>query len=90
MTGASYGCVATAWPYAPHIPRPVPDDAELSGMPDLHFRIIADMTEPAWHGWNDTANAVGLYGPPGFKSPILRHLSRFRSSGGTSGDIALC
>src|SRR6516162_110061 len=22
-----------------------------------------------------TANAVGLYGPPGFKSPILRHLS---------------
>jgi hypothetical protein len=25
--------------------------------------------------YDRAANAVGLYGPPGFKSPILRHLS---------------
>jgi hypothetical protein len=44
-------------------------------MAGLRFRTIADMTEPARHARQDTANAVGLYGPPGFKSPILRHLS---------------
>ena len=72
MTGSSLACVAIARPYAPRIPGLVPDDAELSGMPDLHFRTIADMTSPAPHGWNDTANAVGCNHPPGFKSPILR------------------
>ena len=75
MTGIPPRCVAIACPYAPRIPSlpgPVPDDARLSGMPGLRFRTIADMITLPWHGWKDTANAVGLYGPPGFKSPILR------------------
>jgi hypothetical protein len=75
VTGIPPRCVAIACPYAPRIPGlpgPVPDDARLSGMPGLRFRTIADMITLPWHGWKDTANAVGLYGPPGFKSPILR------------------
>jgi hypothetical protein len=75
VTGIPPRCVAIACPYAPRIPSlpgPVPDDARLSGMPGLRFRTIADMITLPWHSWKDTANAVGLYGPPGFKSPILR------------------
>lgn len=28
------------------------------------------------YAWNGTANAVWVYAHPGFKSPILRHLTR--------------
>jgi hypothetical protein len=75
VTGIPPRCVAIACPYAPRIPGlpgPVPDDARLSGMPGLRFRTIADMITLPWHGWKDTANAVGCNHPPGFKSPILR------------------
>ena len=72
MTVAWSSCVAIARPNAARDSRQDRDDASLSGTPGLHFRTIADMTGPAWHDGQDTANAVGLYGPPGFKSPILR------------------
>ena len=65
-------CVAVARPYAPRVPGLVPGNERVSGTPGLHFRTIAEMTPPARHAGNDTANAVGLHGPPGFKSPILR------------------
>jgi hypothetical protein len=72
MTAARRAGVAIACPNALRIPGLLPDDARLSGMAGLHFRTIADMMQPARHAGNDTANAVGLHGPPGFKSPILR------------------
>jgi hypothetical protein len=72
MTAAWRACVANARPNAPRIPDLDPDDTQVSGMPGLRFRTIADMIAPARHGRKDSANAVGPYGPPGFKSPILR------------------
>jgi hypothetical protein len=75
MTGISAVCVAIARPYAPCILGQARHDARLSGTADLQFRTIAVMPEPPRHDAKSTANAVGLYGPPGFKSPILRHLS---------------
>lgn len=75
MTAAWRACVAIACPNAPYISRQARRNGSLSGTLGLRFRTIADMTGPSWHEWNDTANAVGLHGPPGFKSPILRHLS---------------
>jgi hypothetical protein len=75
MTGISAGCVAIARPYAPRIGGRAGHDARVSGTADLQFRTIAVMPGPPRHDGKDTANAVGLYGPPGFKSPILRHLS---------------
>jgi hypothetical protein len=87
MTGISAGCVAIARPYAPRIPGQARHDARLSGTADLQFRTTAVMPEPPRHDGKDTANAVGLYGPPGFKSPILRSsqaLSRSRRGQGLS------
>jgi hypothetical protein len=72
MTAAWCACVAIACPYAPWLSRQARYDAIVSGTPGLRFRTIADMTAPVWHGWKDTANAVGCNHPPGFKSPILR------------------
>jgi hypothetical protein len=72
MTGISAVCVAIARPYAPRIRGQARHDARLSGTADLQFRTIAVMPGPARHDGKSTANAVGLYGPPGFKSPILR------------------
>ena len=72
MTAAWRACVVIACPNAPRISRQARRNGRLSGMPGLRFRTIADMITLPWHGWKDTANAVGLYGPPGFKSPILR------------------
>jgi len=72
MTGSWRACVAIARPNAPRIPGLEPDDTQVSGTPGLRIRTIADMIAPAQHTGKDTANAVGLYGPPGFKSPILR------------------
>jgi len=71
-------CVASACPYAPRIcgiSGPVSAETQVSGTADLQFRTIAGMTASSRHGRQSTANAVGLHGPPGFKSPILRHLS---------------
>jgi hypothetical protein len=91
MTGSWRACVAIARPNAPRIPGLEPDDTQVSGTPGLRFRTIADMIAPARHTSKDTANAVGLYGPPGFKSPILRHLSssyaRALSLGGLRGGL---
>jgi hypothetical protein len=50
----------------------VPEDARIPGMSDLRFRALADAIPGMRQARQDTANAVGLYGPPGFKSPILR------------------
>jgi hypothetical protein len=66
------GCVATARPYASRISCQARHNGFLSGTPGLRFRTIADMSASSRHAGNDTANAVGLHGPPGFKSPILR------------------
>ena len=83
MTGASHGCAHIARTNALRIPGLVPDDARVSGTPGLRFRTIADMMAPARHAGNDTANAVGSNGPPGFKSPILRKLVVVPSSATT-------
>ena len=72
MTAISAGCVAIARPYAPRIPGRARHDARVSGTADLQFRTIAVIPGPSRHERKSTANAVGLYGPPGFKSPILR------------------
>jgi hypothetical protein len=72
MTGRAVACVAIARPNAQRISGPVLVDAEVSGTPSLRFRTIAAIAAPARHGSNNTANAVGSRGPPGFKSPILR------------------
>ena len=72
MTGISAGCVAIARPYAPRIGGRARHDARVSGTADLPFRTIAVMPDPSRHDGKSTANAVGPYGPPGFKSPILR------------------
>jgi hypothetical protein len=72
MTGIWAGCVAIARPYALGIPGRAWHDARVSGTADLRFRTIAVIPGPSRHERKSTANAVGLYGPPGFKSPILR------------------
>ena len=72
MTRSLLRCAHTACTNAPRIPGMVLDNERVSGTPGLRFRTIADMTALAWHGWKDTANAVGCNHPPGFKSPILR------------------
>jgi hypothetical protein len=72
MTGISAGCVAIARPYAPRIGGRARHDARVSGPADLQFRTIAVLPGPSRRDGKSTANAVGLYGPPGFKSPILR------------------
>ena len=72
MTGISAVCVAIARPYAPRIPGRARHDARVSGTGDLPFRTIAVIPGRFRHERKSTANAVGLYGPPGFKSPILR------------------
>jgi hypothetical protein len=91
MTRSLLRCAHTACTNAPCIPGMVLDNERVSGTPGLRFRTIADMTAPAWHGWKDTANAVGLHGPPGFKSPILRSsqaLSRNRQGQGLTHEAA--
>jgi hypothetical protein len=72
MTAISAACVAIARPYAPRIPGRARHDARVSGTADLQSRTIAVIPGPSRHERKSTANAVGLYGPPGFKSPILR------------------
>ena len=72
MTAIWAVCVAIARPYAPRIPGQARHDARVSGTADLQFRAIAVMPGPSRDDGKSTANAVGLYGPPGFKSPILR------------------
>ena len=72
MTRSPLRCAHIARTNAPRVPGTVLDNERVSGTPGLRFRTIADMTAPAWHGWKDTANAVGCNHPPGFKSPILR------------------
>jgi hypothetical protein len=52
--------------------------AEVSGTGGLRFRAFAAISRPERYGCRGTANAVGLYGPPGFKSPILRSDQAFR------------
>jgi hypothetical protein len=39
---------------------------------DLVFAYYGDNRERIRYGPKHTANAVGVYAPPGFKSPILR------------------
>jgi hypothetical protein len=39
---------------------------------DLGFAYYGDNRERIRYGAKRTANAVGVYAPPGFKSPILR------------------
>ena len=72
MRGVSAGCVASARPDPPRIGGRARHDARVSGTADLPFRTIAVMPDPSRHDGKSTANAVGPYGPPGFKSPILR------------------
>jgi len=72
MTGICAVCVAIARPYALGIPGRARHDARVSGTADLQSRTIAVIPGPSRHERKSTANAVGLYGPPGFKSPILR------------------
>ena len=72
MTGICAVCVAIARPYAPRIRGQTRHDARVSGTAGLRFRTIAVIPGPSRHERKSTANAVGLYGPPGFKSPILR------------------
>ena len=54
--------------------------AEVSGTGGLRFRAFAAISPAERDGCRGTANAVGLYGPPGFKSPILRCDQQFRPS----------
>ena len=78
MTGPARPCVSIACPYAQRvsgISGQARRNASLSGQPGLRFRAIAVEAEPARQARNSTANAVGWQHPPGFKSPILRHLS---------------
>ena len=72
MTGISAVCVAIAPPYALGIPGRARHDASVSGTAGLQFRTIAVIPGPSRHERKSTANAVGLCGPPEFKSPILR------------------
>ena len=72
MTSILAACVAIARPYAPRICGRAWHDARVSGTAGLRFRTIAVIPGPSRHERKSTANAVGLYGPPGFKSPILR------------------
>src|SRR5215472_17093122 len=46
--------------------------AELSGTGGLRLRAFATISRSERYGCRGTANAVGLYGPRGFKFPILR------------------
>ena len=80
MTGIAAVCVAIARPYAPRIPGRARHDARVCGTADLQFRTIAVIPGPHRHDGKSTANAVGLYGPPGFKSPILRSEQQLRPS----------
>jgi len=78
MTGSQRPCVAIARPYAASVPEicgDLADDARVRGTLDQRFRTIADGINSKRQAGQDTANAVGLYGPPGFKSPILRRVS---------------
>ena len=72
VTGIWAVCVAIARPYAPRIPGRPRHDARVSGTAGLQFRTIAVIPGPSRHDGKSTANAVGLCGPPEFKSPILR------------------
>ncbi len=75
MTRPARPCVSIACPYAENvsgISGQARRNAGLSGPPGLRFRAIAVKAEPDRQARSRTANAVGLYGPPGFKSPILR------------------
>jgi hypothetical protein len=80
MTGPARPCVAIACPYAQRVSGifcRARRDALLSGLPGLPFRTIAVMAGPDPHARHGAANAVGLHGPPGFKSPILRSDQQF-------------
>jgi hypothetical protein len=65
-------CVNTARTTMPRIPVTVLTSAELSGTADQQSRVFARIRGRARHVISGTANAVGVYAPPGFKSPILR------------------
>ena len=43
-----------------------------SRMADQHFQLFATLREHIRHAAERTANAVGVYAPPGFKSRSLR------------------
>jgi hypothetical protein len=91
MTVICAVCVAIARPYPLRIGGRAPHDASVSGTADLQFRTIAVLPGPARHDGKSTANAVGLYGPPGFKSPILRSsqaLARIRRGPGLTPRVA--
>ena len=90
VTGIWAGCVAIARPYALGIPGRARHDARVSGTADLQSRTIAVIPGPSRHERKSTANAVGLYGPPGFKSPILRSDQQFRPGARLRGTAGFC
>jgi hypothetical protein len=79
----------TNTPRVPGIRVRFSGDARLPGTPGLRFRTIADVTPPTQHDGKYTANAVGWQHPPGFKSPILRHLSSSYARPPSFGELLL-
>ena len=79
MTRSLSGCAHVARTDAPPIHGildVVLDDERVPGTAGLRFRGLANVTPCERQARQDTANAVGLHGPPGFKSRILRCCSQ--------------
>jgi hypothetical protein len=66
------GCVAIAWPDAREIHGGTDVVALLSGTLTCTFAAIEGLRAHTRHTPQRSANAVGVYAPPGFKSRSLR------------------
>jgi hypothetical protein len=75
VTAADSLGVAVAWPYRRPSLRTEGSVPGLSGTSDLRFRVFESVRIRFRHEGERTANAVGVYAPPGFKSRSLRQLT---------------
>jgi hypothetical protein len=69
------GCVAIAWPDAQKIPGETDVVPRVSGTLTCTSAAIEGLRAHARHTPQRSANAVGVYAPPGFKSRSLRLLT---------------
>lgn len=65
-------CVAIAWPDARIPSRQALTVPDAPGTLTWRSGTFEDIRNHFRHGERDTANAVGVYAPPGFKSRSLR------------------
>ena len=69
MTGVLCRCAHSSRTNALRMPGEGKGVIADSGWADLRFRVFPGVAVSAWHGWQDSANAVRVYRPSGVQIP---------------------